>query len=92
MDFKHIINLYTIQSHYGLSYLENDIAIILNDYQSFDNYISSYLNENPHLANMLYHDVDKKYQNERIINIWNRIDHKKQKYIYDTLLQYHFFI
>ena len=90
MDFRHILNTYAVQ--YGkqnfLNYLDNDIATILNNNDSINNYISPYLLENNDIFHMLHMNgyYNTTYHVEFLTCLWDRLDINKQKQIYYTLL------
>lgn len=90
MDFRHILNVYARQ--YGeknfLTYLDNDIALILNDNNPLNHYISQYLIDNEDIVYMLHTNgyCNTTYHEEFLVNLWDRIDFEKQKEVYNTLL------
>lgn len=90
MDFRHVLNVYALQ--YGeknfLTYLDNDIALILNDNNPLNYYISQYLLDNEDIVYMLHTNghCNTTYHEEFLVNLWDHIDFEKQKELYNKLL------
>lgn len=75
-----------------LKYLDNDISLCLNDFDSINNHVSNFLRNHTEIFDLLCISVEETKLQEHIFNVWNTLPSTKQKQIFNFLNYYHKYI
>jgi hypothetical protein len=75
-----------------LKYLDNDISLCLNDFDTINNSVSNFLRNHTEIFELLCISVDETRLKEHIDNVWYTLSSKKQEQIFNFLYYYHKYI